>query len=120
MLIFGVLWRSVLTKAAVALSVVLNRHVHPVLHVKFSLLLLQLALISHMVRTARAGVHGAECVGHAHYLSLVPSFMYAGFPIVVIESSGVGLGRGLWSHLSLYILTLKVLTTGRIDYALDV
>lgn len=39
-LVLGVLRRPVLAKTAVAFSVVLYCHVHPVLHVKFRLLLL--------------------------------------------------------------------------------
>ena len=49
-LVLGVLRWPVLTKPAIAFAVVLDRHVHPVLHFKFGLLLLQLALIPDVVR----------------------------------------------------------------------
>lgn len=48
-LIFCVLWWPVLTKPTITFSGVLDRHVHPVLHFKLGLLLLQLALIPDMV-----------------------------------------------------------------------
>jgi hypothetical protein len=120
MLILRVLWRSVLTEATVAFSVVLNRHVHPILHVQFCLLLLQLALVSHMVGASGARVHGPESIAHTHDLSLVATFVDAGFSIVVIESSRTGLGRGLRAHLSLHVLALQALSSGGIHDALDV
>lgn len=49
MLILGVLRWPVLAKATVALPIVLDRHVHSILHFQFCLLLLQLALIPHVV-----------------------------------------------------------------------
>lgn len=51
-LVFRVLRRPVLTQSTIAFSVVLDRHVHPVLHFQFGLLLLQLALIPDMVRAS--------------------------------------------------------------------
>lgn len=84
-----VLWRAMLTESAEALAVVLNRHIHAILHIQLVLVLLKLTLITNVVRAAGTRVHRCKSVRHRHHLRLVPALVHGAVPIVVIVGSCV-------------------------------
>ena len=65
-----------LAEAAEALAVVLDRHVHAILHIQLVLVLLQLTLVPDVVRTTGARVHRGESVRHRHHLRLVTALVH--------------------------------------------
>lgn len=54
----------------------LNRHVHPILHVQLVLVLLQLTLVPNVMRATGPRVNRGEAVRHRHHLRLVAALVH--------------------------------------------
>lgn len=92
LLVVLVLGWSVLAEAAEALAVVLNRHVHSILHIQLVLVLLQLTLVPNVMRPAGPRVDRGESVRHRHHLRLVTALVHGAIPVVIVVCSCVLVG----------------------------
>ena len=85
LLLVLVLGRPMLAQSAESLPIImLNGHIHPVLHIELVLVLLELALVADVVRSARPRIDGCESIRHRHHLCLIAALMHGTAPIVIV------------------------------------